>query len=428
MSERIVKVAFLGLGNIGGGVFMTLALNGNGITHREGVRFELKKALVRDLTKPRPVGVQSRILTTELDDILSDPEIEIVAEFLGGVDPAFEYMEKALLAGKTVVTANKEVIAHRWPDLERAAKKGGAGLYYEASVCGGIPVIKMLNESLQANEVKGIFGIINGTTNHMLTRMSGGGISYGEALAEAQREGLAEPDPTNDVGGHDAACKLSILASIAFHATVPVDRVFREGITAITPADIAQGRDLGYEIKLLAIGKKRGHTIEARVHPTFIPRDHPLSSVQGAYNAVFLQCNAAGDLMLYGRGAGDLPTASAVLSDMITAAKTKDHRYSTFENTGDVSPEVNLAEDWDTRYFLHLEVMDKPGVLADVAGVLARHGVSISSVVQKGWDMDVVPIFIITHRTRELAMGEAVKEIKALPTILSVAGLIRVEE
>jgi homoserine dehydrogenase len=207
-----------------------------------------------------------------------------------------------------------------------------------------------------------------------------------------------------------------------------VDRVFREGITNVTPEDIAQGRDLGYEIKLLAIGKKRGHSIEVRVHPTFIPRDHPLSSVHGAYNAVFLQGNAAGDLMLYGRGAGDLPTASAVISDMITAAKTKQHRYNTFENTEDVSPEVDLATDWDTRYFMHLEVLDKPGVLAEVAGVLARHNVSISTVVQKGWEMDVVPIFIITHRTREKAMNEAMEEIKSLPAIQAVAGLIRVEE
>jgi homoserine dehydrogenase len=347
---------------------------------------------------------------------------------MGGIEPAFGYMKKLLQAGKTVVTANKEVVAHRWPELERAAKKGGAGLYYEASVCGGIPVIKTIVESLQANEITGILGIINGTTNHVLSRMSNAGIGYSEALGEARREGLAEPDPSNDVGGHDAACKLSILASIAFHAKVPVGRVFRQGITEITPADIAQGRELGYEIKLLAIGKKRGHTIEARVHPTFIPREHPLASVHGSNNAVFLQGNAVGGLMLYGQGAGSLPTASAVISDMITAAKAETHRYSTFENTEDVSPEVEIATDWDTRYFLHLEVMDRPGVLAEVAGVLAKHGVSISSVVQKGWEMDVVPIFIITHRTRERAMSEAIEEIKTLPSIVKVSGLIRVEE
>jgi homoserine dehydrogenase len=196
----------------------------------------------------------------------------------------------------------------------------------------------------------------------------------------------------------------------------------------VTPADIAQGRDLGYEIKLLAIGKKHGLTIEARVHPTFIPRGHPLSSVQGSYNAVYLEGNAVGSLMLYGRGAGDMPTASAIISDMITAAKAAEHRYSTFENTAEASPQVEIAIDWDTRYFLHLEVLDRPGVLAEIAGVLARHNVSIASCVQKGWDMNVVPIFIITHRTREKAMTQAVDEMKGLPSILEVAGLIRVEE
>lgn len=428
MSEKVVKVAFLGLGNIGGGVFTTLLMNGEGIAHREGLRFQLKKALVRDLNKPRPVGVVREMLTTSLDDILNDPEITLVAEFLGGVEPAFGYLSQVLLAGKSVVTANKEVIAHRWPELEQAARQGGAGLYYEASVCGGIPVIKTINESLQANEISGIKGIINGTTNHMLSRMSSAGLGYADALAEAQRQGLAEPDPTNDVGGHDAACKLSILASIAFHAKVPVDSVYRQGITAITPADIAQGRELGYEIKLLAVGKKHGRTIEARVHPTFIPKEHPLSSVHGSYNAVFLEGNAVGSLMLYGRGAGDMPTASAIISDLITAAKACDHRYSTFDNTAPASPQVEVATDWDTRYFMHLEVMDQPGVLADIAGVLARHNVSICSCVQKGWDMNVVPIFIITHRTREKAMTEAMDEMKKLPSIVEVAGLIPVED
>ncbi len=428
MSERAVKIAFLGLGNIGGGVFTTLIMNGEGIAHREGLRFQVKRALVRNLDKPRPVGVLREMLTTNLDDILNDPDITVVAEFLGGVEPAFTYLSKVLLAGKTVVTANKEVIAHRWPELEQAARQGGAGLYYEASVGGGIPVIKTINESLQANELTVIKGIINGTTNHMLSRMSQAGIGYAEAILEAQRQGLAEPDPTNDVEGYDAACKLSILASIAFHAKVPVGSVYRQGITAVTPTDIAQGRELGYEIKLLAIGKKHGRTIEARVHPTFIPREHPLSSVSGSYNAIFLEGNAVGNLMLYGRGAGDLPTASAIISDLITAAKANHHRYNTFDNTQPSSTFVDIASDWDTRYFLHLDVLDKPGVLAEVAGVLARHNVSIASCVQRGWDMNTVPLFIITHRTREKAMTSAVEELRRLPSIQNVAGLIRVED
>ncbi len=428
MSEKVVKVGFLGLGNIGGGVFSTLIMNGEGIAHREGLRFQVKRALVRNPDKPRPVGVRREILTTNLDDILNDPEITIVAEFLGGVEPAFSHLSKVLLAGKTVVTANKEVIAHRWPELEKAARQGGAGLYYEASVGGGIPVIKTINESLQANELSVIKGIINGTTNHMLSRMSEAGIGYAAALQEAQRQGLAEPDPTNDVGGHDAACKLAILASLAFHAKVPVNSVFRQGITALTPGDIALGRELGYEIKLLAIGKKLGHTIEARVHPTFIPKEHPLSSVSGSYNAIFLEGNAVGNLMLYGRGAGDLPTASAIISDLVTAAKACEHRYNTFDNTAERNDQVEIATDWDTRYFLHLDVLDKPGVLAEIAGVLARHNVSIASCVQKGWQMNAVPLYIITHRTREKAMTEAMEEMRRLPSIQTIAALIRVED
>ena len=428
MSVRTVKMAFLGLGNIGGGVFTALGLNREGIAHREGLRFELKYALVRDLNKPRAPGVQPQMLTTNFDDILNDPEIKLVAEFMGGVEPSSTYLEQLLLAGKTVVTANKEAIAYRWSQLEAAARKGGAGLYYEASVCGGIPIIKTINESMQANEIDEIKGIINGTTNYMLSRMSDDGLSYCDALADAQRLGIAEPDPTNDVEGIDAACKLSILLSLAFHTKVPVERVFRQGITQLNAGDIAQGKELGYEIKMLAIGKKQGHCVEARIHPTFIPREHPLAAVRGSYNAVFLQGNTVGSLMLYGKGAGDMPTASAIISDMVTAAKAEHHRYNTFSNSIDVDPDTQIAQDWDTRYFLHLEVQDRPGVLADIAGVLARHNVSIASLVQKGWDTDMAPIYMITHRTRERAMTAAIEELRALPCIGSVPGIIRVED
>ncbi len=428
MSVRTVKIAFLGMGNIGSGVYTALGLNGEGIAHREGLHFELVRALVRDTTKPRPPGVQPYMLTQDFEDILEDPQIEIVAEFLGGVEPASDYMARLLRAGKTVVTANKEAVAYRWPMLEAAAREGNTGLYYEASVCGGIPVIKTINESMQANEISEIKGIINGTTNYMLSRMSDEGLSYADALAEAQRLGFAEPDPTNDVEGIDAACKLSILTSLAFHTKIPVDRIFREGITKLSPGDVAQGRELGYEIKMLAIGKKRGHCVETRIHPTFIPREHPLASVRGSYNAVYLQGNTVGSLMLYGRGAGDLPTASAIVSDLITAAKAPKHRYNTFINADDVDPGTQIALDWDSRYFLHLDVHDRPGVLADIAGVLAAQNISIASLVQKGWGTDTAPIYMITHRTRERAMAAALQEFKALPSICSVAGVIRVEE
>ena len=428
MEVRTVKIGLLGLGNIGAGVFNALMLNGDGIAHREGLRFEIVRALVRDEQKTRPTGVRPEILTTRFEDILNDDSIELVAEFLGGVEPAGTYLAALLRAGKTVVTANKEAVAHRWVELEQAARQGSAGLYYEASVCGGIPIIKLINESMQANEISEIKGIINGTTNYILSQMSNAGVSYGEALAEASAKGIAEPDPTNDVEGHDAACKLSILTSLAFHSRVPVDRVFRRGITEITAEDIALGSELGYELKLLAIGKKRGREIEARVHPTFIPKDHPLASVRGSFNAVYVHGNAVGSLMLYGRGAGDFPTASAIISDLVTAAKATQHRYNTFNNSAELPCDVDLTTDWETRFFLHMEVLDQPGVLADVAGELARHGVSISSCVQKGWDMPVVPLYIVTHRTRELSMAAAIKALRGLQSIAGIPGIIRVED
>ncbi len=427
MYAKVVKVGLLGLGNIGTGVFNALMLNGEGIAHREGVRFEIVRALVRDESKTRPAGVRSEILTTRFEDILEDESIGLVAEFLGGVEPAATYLTALLRAGKTVVTANKEAVAHRWPQLEAAARESGAGLYYEASVCGGIPIIKLINESLQANEISEVKGIINGTTNYILSKMSAEGMSYEEALAEASAKGIAEPDPTNDVEGYDAVCKLSILSSLAFHAHVPVDRVFRRGITDITAQEIAIGRELGYEIKLLAVGKKRGQTIEARVHPTFIPSSHPLAAVRGSFNAVYVHGNAVGSLMLYGRGAGDFPTASAIISDMVTASKTTQHRYNTFHND-DTTDDVDVSSDWETRFFLHMEVLDQPGVLAEVAGELARHGVSISSCVQRGWDMPVVPLYIVTHRTHERSMDAALKALRGLKTIASIPGIIRVED
>ncbi|MGI5877647.1 MAG: homoserine dehydrogenase [Christensenellales bacterium] len=423
-----IGIGFLGFGHIGSGVWSVLNANANAIAHKEGVSFTLRKALVRHLHKPRAAALPDGVLTDRFEDILGDPGISIVAEFMGGVDPACGYIEALLRAGKSVVTANKEVIAQRWHCLETAAREGGAGLYYEASVGGGIPIIRTITDSLQANEIDSVMGIINGTTNHILTRMSEQGYSYGEALREAQENGLAEPDPRNDVEGFDAAYKLSILSSLAFHARVPVDRIYREGITHMTPEVIRYGQELGYAVKLLAIGKKRGTSIEARVHPTFIPVNHPLSSVRGAYNAVFLHGNAVGNLMLYGRGAGDQPTASAIISDCIVATKAKSHRYNSFRNEARPAPEVTFDGNWRTKYFLNLEVIDRPGVLAAIAGVLARRQVSVASIIQKGYGTATVPLIFVTHQTNEQSMIQAVREIGSLPEIIEVKALIRVED
>lgn len=425
---KIVKTALLGYGNIGGGVMKVLQENGPGIEKHHGVRFEIVHALVRDLGKKRAIDLGEGVLTTRLEDITGDPEVELVVEFMGGVHPSSDYMLACLEAGKTVVTANKEAIANTWPQLEAAAKAHGAGLYYEASVGGGIPIIRTLNRSMQANRMQTVMGIINGTTNSILTQMSEEHLPYAQALAQAQAAGLAEPDPTNDVEGFDTLFKLSILSSLAFHERVPIEAIYREGITAVTPAMLDYGRKMGYVMKLLAIGKcDEAGKIEVRVHPTFIPNSHPLASVSGSYNAIFLEGNAVGRVMLYGRGAGDLPTASSVISDMVNAVKTAGHTYSAFANVEGAEKEVVFEHNWKTRYFLSLHLADQPGVVAMVSGILARYEVSIASMIQQGVDEDSVPVVLITHETHEQAMQAAVKEIESLPTCIHPVELVRVE-
>ncbi|MBE5771993.1 MAG: homoserine dehydrogenase, partial [Clostridiales bacterium] len=309
---RTITVGFLGCGNIGCGVWKLLHEFEGDLQHRSNVAFQIKRILVRDIHKKRDEIVPVEYLTTNPAEVTDDPEIEMVVEFMGGEEPATQYMLRALEMGKTVVTANKMALALNWHILQAAAEKNHAGLYYEAAVCGAIPVIRTTIDSLQANRIETMMGIINGTTNYILTRMSQEGSAYQDVLSDAQRLGLAEPDPTSDVEGFDAAYKLSILSSLAFHARVPFDVIYRQGISQIEAADIAYGKELGYTLKLLAIAKRDGCVIDARVHPTFIPNSHPLASVNGSFNAVFLHGHACQDMMLFGCGAGSAPTASAV--------------------------------------------------------------------------------------------------------------------
>ena len=424
----IVKIGFLGFGNIGTGVYRILHENGGEIFHREGLELKVEKILVRDVKKPRKAAIDTALFTDSIEDIISNPDIELVAEFMGGVDPAREYILKVLGSGKSVVTANKEVMAKHWHELEKAAQQNGVGLYYEASVAGGIPIIKAVRESLQANRIHEIMGIINGTTNYILTKMSEEGRSFAEVLSEAQRLGYAEPDPTADIEGFDAMYKLSILSSISFHARVHIDRIYREGITGITVEDIEYGKTLGYAIRLLAIGKKRENSIEVRVHPTFIPFNHPLAAVRDSYNAIFIKGDAVGNLMLYGRGAGDMPTGSAIVSDIITACHQKHkHRYSTFYNENKASLEVDFEQDWETEFFVRLSVKDKPGVLAKIAGIFGKYGVSIASVIQKGHGEETVPLIFVTHNAKELSMKKAIEDIRNEQDVIKVENVIRVE-
>ena len=422
------KVAILGLGNVGGGVYNILTHDRKNIIHRDNVDVGVKYILVRDKTKKRDVDFPKEILVDDFDTILNDDEIDIVAEFMGGVDPAKDYILRSLAKGKTVVTANKEVIAKYWPDLNKVAKENNAGLFFEASVAGGIPVLKTLWDSMQANSIESIYGIINGTTNYILSRMTDEGKSYDEVLKDAQSLGFAEADPTSDVEGYDAMYKLSILSSMAFHAKVPVDYIYNEGITNISAEDIDYTKELGYVIKLLAIGKKHEKTIEVRVHPTMIKKNHPLASVSGAFNAIFLKGSAVGGLMLYGQGAGRMPTASAAVSDIISACDNRNFKYTTFENTYKLPKDVTFQNNWECGYYIRVLTTDKPGVLANVAGIFGQYGVSIASVMQTGDRGGVVPIRIITHLAKEISVKKAIEDLKYYEGVLEIGSLIRVED
>ncbi|MBR5287969.1 MAG: homoserine dehydrogenase [Clostridia bacterium] len=419
--ERIA-IGFLGCGNIGSAVYRLLEERGSEIEINEGVAFEVKKILVRDVRRSRGLNVPEGVFTDDPQEVVNDPDISIILEFMGGEQPAADYVIRALRGGKTVVTANKMALSLHWKEMLSAARSGGAGLYFEASVCGAVPVIRAMSSSLQANRISSVMGIINGTTNYILSRMSREGAPYDAVLADAQRLGLAEPDPTADVEGYDAAYKLSILAMLAFHRYVSVGSIYREGITEVTPLDVQCGQELGLTLKLLAVAKESDGKIQLRVHPTFVPDDHPLASVSDAFNAVYIDGHACGETMFYGRGAGPMPTASALVSDLICAGKAKRHELPAVEDE-----DCPLAKDWSCEYFVRMRAVDEPGVLALIAGEFARYGISISSMIQKGErdESGYVQLIFLTHKAREHAVRQALKGMDSA-TIAGVS-MIRVE-
>ncbi|MBQ6173415.1 MAG: homoserine dehydrogenase [Clostridia bacterium] len=423
--SKLIRLGFLGCGNIGGGVWHLLDAMHDEILRRDGIDVRVTKALVLSIPEAR-TDVPRGILTERADDILTDPEIDIVCEFMGGEQPAARFMQRALEHGKTVVTANKMALALNWDKLDAAARASGAGLYYEASVGGVIPVIRSLTVSLEADRVTQVMGIVNGTTNYILTRMTQEGSDYADVLADAQRLGLAEPNPAADVEGFDAAYKLSILTSIAFHTRVPYEKIYREGITGVTAADIAGGREMGYTLKLLAIGKRTGDEIEVRVHPTFLPDSHPLARVDGSLNAIFIQGDYCKDMMLQGRGAGDQPTASAICGDILYAAMNADRpTRPSFANTAEADPALTFCDDWRCRFFIRAEVEDRPGVLASVAATFAGEGISIDSVRQSSARDGRAWITLITHEAQEKAVRRAVAAFEGGP--VRVESVIRAE-
>ena len=424
-----VGVAILGVGVVGGGTFQTLTSHREFYQQTQGVDIVVENVLDPNRERAMSIGVTEEQLASSIEEVVANPAVDIVVETIGGCGVAKEFILAALKEGKSVVTANKELICKFSHELERVAKRNSCGLYYEASCVGGVPIIRTLLDGVQANHITKMMGIINGTTNYILTKMAQNGADYADALKEAQRLGYAEANPTNDVEGFDAMFKLSILSSMAFHTKVPHTKILREGISAVDSKDIAYGKELGYVLKLLAIGKNTEKGVEARVHPTFIPASHPLASVNDSFNAVYLTGDAVDDVMLYGRGAGSFPTASAIVSDVIYAATHSEIKYSTFKNTANADPNVTFVSNFESAYYLRLSVVDKAGALAKITACLAKHGVSLVEVSQRGKvsEDERVPLIIITHKTNENSIKGAIAKIAATG-LASVEAMIRVEE
>ncbi|MFZ4579366.1 MAG: homoserine dehydrogenase [Myxococcota bacterium] len=424
---RPLEIALLGLGTVGAGVAELLQRHAELLAERAGGPLQLRRVAVRDPDKPRDVDLDPDLLCGDPTLVAADPEIDVLVEVMGGIEPARTLLCEALRRGVHVVTANKELLAKHGAELREAALQGGAGLHCEAAVAGGIPIVKALAESLSGNRVQALYGIVNGTTNFILTLMTQDKVGFAEALKQAQDLGYAEANPAADVDGDDAASKLAILAGLAFGAEFASDDVYRAGIGHLTPTDIQAAADLGHVIKLLAIAKDRDGQVELRVHPTMIPADHPLAAVHGAYNAVFVHGDAVGDLMFYGRGAGRMPTASAVLADIVDAAQDLRRGVS-----GRIPmPSRRLAvlpmTEVTSRYYLAIQVADQPGVLGAIATVLGRHQVSVASMIQKGRRDAPVDLLFVTHQAVERQLLAALEEVAGLPQVERIAQVIRVE-
>ncbi len=423
-NDRSLAVALLGGGTVGAAVAHLLVANAHDLEERVGAPVVLSAVAVRDATRPRP-GIPSALITADAAAVAASGA-DIVVEVMGGIEPARTLILAAMEAGSSVVTANKALLAADGATLYEAAERNGVDLYFEAAVAGAIPLLRPLRESLAGDRVTKVLGIVNGTTNFILTKMDEEGADYADALAEAQALGYAEADPTADVGGHDAAAKAAILAELAFHTRVTMDDVYREGITEVTAEDIRAAQQMGFVIKLLAVAELRDDGVVVRVHPAMVPRSHPLASVRGAFNAVFIEAEAAGEVMFYGRGAGGAPTASAVMGDVVSAARNKvTGGRGPGESTYTKLPVLPVGEAL-TRYYVNLDVADKPGVLASIASAFADNGVSIQVVRQDGHGDDA-GLIVRTHRASDAALRKTVEQLSGLDTVKKVLGVMRVE-
>ena len=422
----MVKVGLLGCGNVGASVVRLLAEHGNDIAARAGCRLEVTRVAVRDLPRDRGIPLDASRLTDDPRAVIADSDVDIVCEVMGGVEPTKALILQALEAGKPVVTANKELLATEGRELFDLADAKGVDLYFEASVAGGIPIIRAMKESLAGERLTRVTGIVNGTTNYILSKMDEQGWSFEEALSKAQELGYAEADPTADVEGFDAAAKCAILASIAFNARVVASDVFREGITEVSTDDIAFARRLGYAVKLLAIAELEGNRIAVRVHPAMIPGDHALASVRDAFNAVFVEGAKIGEMMFYGRGAGGDATATAVVGDLVSVARDLRTGANGIGCTCFLEREIRPMSEMFGQYYLRLDVTDQPGVLAHVARVFGDNGVSIKSVVQEGTGENA-QLILVSHAAQEGDLQQTVKQLRELPVVAAVQSVLRVE-
>ena len=436
---RTLKVALLGCGNVGAQVARILIEDADTLAARTGAKLQLSGIAVRNVNAPRDVDLPQELFTTDAETLVKDADL--VIELMGGIEPARTLILSALRNGACVVTGNKALVAQDGPTLHEEADKAGVQLSYEAAVAGAIPILRPIRDSLAGDRITRVLGIVNGTTNFILDQMDSTGAQFADALAEAQRLGYAEADPTADVEGHDAAAKAAILASLSFHTRFALENVHCEGITSVTAADIAAAKDAGFVIKLLAIAEKLpaagtdadgGEGVSVRVHPTLLPREHPLAAVHGAFNAVFIEAENAGELMFYGQGAGGTPTASAVLGDLVSAARSLvlGGPGRTETTTGQVSAlPIDAAV---TSYYIGLDVADQPGVLARIAQLFAEHGVSIEIMRQTihrdaESNVESAELRIVTHRASEAALAATVEAVKGLDVINSVTSVLRVE-
>jgi homoserine dehydrogenase len=431
MKKDGINIGIIGFGIVGSGTAKVLLTNKDILNERLGFKLTLKRIADLDITTDRGIKIPEGVLTTDVNQLFNDPEIDIVVELIGGIKPAKDFIMKAIQNGKHVVTANKALLATHGTEIFNAAREKGVEVGFEASVAGAIPIIKVMKEGLVANRIKAIYGIINGTSNYILTKMTDENVEFADALKEAQALGYAEADPTFDIEGIDTAHKLTILATLSYGIPLSFSSVHIEGISKITAQDINFASELGYKVKLLAITKETDGEIELRVHPTMLPKDYLIAKVDGPFNAIYVEGDATGSTMYYGRGAGSVPTGSAVVSDIADIARNIQKnalgRVPTIPNiSGDVR--IRKMDDITSRYYFRFSALDKPGVLSKISGILGNHNISITSVIQKGRMLgEAVPLVVLTHEAKEKDMRLAIEEIDKLPVVMGKTVIIRVE-